>query len=272
MQTKMNIVVLMLLFFLNASCKANNTKEEVVVFETNFGIIKVKLYPETSLHKQNFLKLVDQKFYDGLLFHRVIADFMVQAGDPDSKNAQPGQMIGAGDVGYTIPGEFIYPQYFHKKGTLAAARQGDDTNPTRASSGCQFYFVVGRKFTDLQLQKIEARNKDKYIQQAYKTILSTSEEYKIANSQNDETTQRKLMEQAMEQALAEADTSKKYLFSEAQKMQYTSVGGTPHLDGQYTVFGEVIEGIEVVENISKTKVGVADRPIEDIVILKARRD
>ena len=271
MKTSFKLIALALILTLSASCKANKTNEAIVVFETNYGKITVKLYNETPLHKQNFLKLVDEGFYNGLLFHRVIADFMIQAGDPKSRNAKPGDMLGGGDVGYTIPAEFIYPQYYHKKGALAAARQGDNINPQRASSGCQFYFVVGRTFTDRQLQSLETRNKEKFLQKTYSDLLSKSEDYKKALAANDEATKNKFMEQAMEQAITITESSTQYLFSEEQKTHYKTIGGTPHLDGEYTVFGEVIDGLEIVENISKTKVGVADRPLEDVIILKAKR-
>ena len=194
MKTLFKTIALAILLSLSTSCKAN-TNEEIVVFETNYGKITVKLYNETPQHKQNFLKLVDDGFYNGLLFHRVIADFMIQTGDPKSRNAKPGEMLGSGDVGYTIPAEFVYPQYFHKKGALAAARQGDNINPQRASSGCQFYFVVGRTFTERQLQSIETRNKEKFLQKTYTEILSNSEEFKKANASNDETTKNKFLEQ-----------------------------------------------------------------------------
>lgn len=270
MNLSLKSIALAIILAFSTSCKAN-TNEEIVVFETNYGKITVKLYNETPQHKQNFLKLVDDGFYNGLLFHRVIADFMIQTGDPKSRNAKPGEMLGSGDVGYTIPAEFVYPQYFHKKGALAAARQGDNINPQRASSGCQFYFVVGRTFTDRQLQSLETRNKEKHLQKLYSEILLKSDEFKKARENNDEATKSKLMEQAMGQAIALTDSTTQYLFSEEQKTQYTTIGGTPHLDGEYTVFGEVVEGLEIITNISKTKVATADRPIEDVIILKAKR-
>lgn len=194
----------------------NKSKKElihVVLISTTKGDIKVKLYNETPKHRDNFLKLVNEKFYDGLLFHRVIKDFMIQGGDPQSKNAEPGTMLGNGDVGYRIPAEF-HANLFHKKGVLAAAR---DQNPEMASSGCQFYIVQGRKFTDEELNRLE--------QQMKKTL------------------------------------------SPEQREIYKSVGGTPHLDQGYTVFGEVIEGFEVLDQIASVKTGVADRPVEDVRII-----
>jgi cyclophilin family peptidyl-prolyl cis-trans isomerase len=135
---KYQFLILISFLIMSESCASKKAGSSVVCLETNYGKITIKLYDETSKHKDNFVKLVDEGFYNDLLFHRVIADFMIQAGDPDSKNAKPGSMLGSGDVGYTIPAEFVYPQYYHKKGALAAARQGDQVNPEKASSGCQF--------------------------------------------------------------------------------------------------------------------------------------
>lgn len=204
-----------------SSCAKRNNNEPVFKIKTTEGTIVVKLYAETPLHRDNFKKLVDAKLYEGVLFHRVIKDFMIQAGDPDSKNAVPKAMLGSGDVGYTVPAEIVFPKYYHKKGALAAARQGDDVNPERASSGCQFYIVKGKVFTDAELNALEQKKGIKYTEQ--------------------------------------------------QRSDYKTIGGTPHLDNAYTVFGEVIDGIEIASNISLVKTGKYDRPLEDIRILKIKR-
>ena len=204
-------------------------KESKVQIETTQGVIVVKLYNETPLHRDNFVKLVKERFYDGVLFHRVIADFMIQGGDPDSKTAKPNASLGNGDVGYTIPAEFKTFDIYHKKGALAAAREGDGVNPQKASSGCQFYIVEGKTFTDAELITMEAGKIARYG----------------INSLNDST----------------------FRFSAEARAVYRTRGGTPHLDGNYTVFGEVTEGIDVVEKISKVKTNASDRPVEDVRVI-----
>ena len=205
-------------------------KDQKMKIETTEGDITLKLYDETPLHRDNFIKLVKSKFYDGVLFHRVIDQFMIQSGDPNSKNAEPGKMLGDGDVGYTIPAEFKTPHRYHKRGALAAAREGDDTNPDKASSGCQFYIVVGKQFTNEQLDQMEVSKINKH------------------GHANDST----------------------YKFSEQARIDYTTIGGTPHLDGNYTVYGEVLTGIDVVDKIAQARTNRADRPREDIRIIKIR--
>ena len=158
-----------------------NQKETLVLIETGMGDIKVKLYNDTPKHRDNFIKLVKEGAYDGTLFHRVIKDFMIQGGDPDSKNAPAGKQLGAGDVGYTVPAEFVYPKHFHKKGVLAAARQGDQVNPKKESSGCQFYIVTGKVYSESEMLGMEQqmnKNKltaafNKLVQQHMKEITRT---------------------------------------------------------------------------------------------------
>ena len=214
---------------------SNKMKEPTVQIETTDGNIVVKLYNETPLHRDNFMKLVSEKFYDGVLFHRVIADFMIQGGDPDSKTAKPGAQLGEGDTGYTIPAEFRTPAIYHKKGALAAAREGDNVNPQKASSGCQFYIVEGKTFTDAELDKMQESKTARYG-----NIAAT----------NDST----------------------YKFSLQARKDYKTVGGTPHLDGNYTVFGEVIKGLDVVEKISKVKTNASDRPLDDVRIITMKNN
>lgn len=189
-----------------------------VVLETQYGNIVIRLYDKTPQHSENFLKLVKEGYYDGQLFHRVIKNFMIQAGDPNSKNAQPGIMLGNGGPGYTIPAEFV-PEYFHKKGALAAARLGDDMNPKKESSGSQFYIVQGQKFTEADLRKWEERGMHAP-------------------------------------------------FTPEQIQEYTTFGGAPHLDGAYTVFGELIEGYDILDIIASQHTDPFNRPLEDIEIIK----
>jgi len=200
------------------SPKKNTEKMTQVLLKTSMGDIVIALYDDTPAHKANFLKLVNDKFYDGVLFHRIIKGFMIQGGDPDSKTAKPGQHLGSGDVGYTIPAEFV-PTRFHKRGAVAAARMGDNVNPQKASSGCQFYIVDGTVYDHDKLNMIAQR------------------------------------------------TGK--TFSPEQIQAYTTDGGAPFLDGDYTVFGEVVKGITVVDKIAAQQKDGADRPLEDIKIISA---
>ena len=196
-------------------------KRHVVRIETNMGNIRVALSDDTPLHSKNFLKLARKGFYDGTLFHRCIKDFMIQGGDPDSRNAEPGQRLGDGNTGYTIPAEFCLPYWYHWRGALAAAREPDDVNPEKESSGCQFYIVYGKKQAAADMRKVRAMLEEKGIE---------------------------LTPQMVD--------------------DYYMRGGTPHLDGQYTVFGEVIEGMNVVKDIQKVETDENDRPLKDVVILR----
>ena len=188
-------------------------KETLVLIKTSYGDIKIKLYNETPLHRDNFIKLVNESYYNGTLFHRVINGFMIQGGDPDSKNAKPGQMLGNGGPAYTIPAEFD-TTLSHKKGALAAARMGDNVNPKKESSGSQFYVVQGKVYKNEDLDMLEKRMK--------------------------------------------------IHFSAEQRKAYTTIGGTPMLDQNYTVFGEVVEGLDVIDKIAAVKTAPGDRPIEDV--------
>ena len=205
------------------SCKK---KEVRVVMETTKGNIEMKLYDATPLHRDNFKMLVEEGAYDSLLFHRVIRDFMIQGGDPDSKHAKPGQLLGDGDRSYTIPPEFRLDEgIFHRRGVLAAAREGDDVNPEQRSSAMQFYIVWGKVFDDESLDRVQKRIDD-YTNGRVKLTPEMREVYK-------------------------------------------TIGGTPHLDGQYTVFGEVVSGLDVVDAIQQVSTDTNDRPVEDVRIIRA---
>ncbi|MBL7766228.1 MAG: peptidylprolyl isomerase [Chitinophagaceae bacterium] len=208
------MLTLLLLVAMTLSATAKKNKNKFVEIVTTKGTIKVELYADVPLHSENFIKLVKDGFYDSLLFHRVIPAFMIQGGDPDSKNALNGSMLGNGDVGYKIPAEIMPEKYYHKKGSLAAAR---DNNPEKASSGCQFYLVVGKTFTDADLDNMSKGTGVKYSEEARK--------------------------------------------------DYKTIGGTPHLDGSYTVFGQVVEGQEVVDAIALAPRNASDRPNENIRII-----
>ena len=246
-----------------------NEKRTLVKLETTMGNITVALYNETPKHRDNFIKLVKEGVYDSTLFHRVIKQFMIQAGDPDSKNASDTAMLGSGDVGYTIPAEFN-PKFFHKKGVLAAARQGDEVNPNKESSGCQFYIVTGRKFTEPQLLGMENKINEQHEEALFDSLARQhmKEIYKMRKA-GDNAGLLELQDTLEAQARELADKEEKFRFTPEQIKAYSTVGGAPHLDGSYTVFGEVTEGMEVVENIEIAKTNRADRPVENIRILKA---
>lgn len=276
---KKNIIILLIILIAGATaCQSGKKKEGTTMenqngtllkIETTMGDITVKLYDETPQHRDNFIKLAKNGTYEGTLFHRVIKDFMIQAGDPESKNASKGQMLGSGDMGYTIPAEFVYPQYFHKKGSLSAARQGDQVNPEKASSGCQFYIVTGQVYNDSTLLSMEQNKNQNKLNTIFNTLAQKhmKEIYKMRKENNEEglyDLQDKLLAEAEVEAAKQPD----FQFTPEQVKAYTTVGGTPHLDNDYTVFGEVVEGLEVVDAIQKVATDRNDRPQEDVKIKK----
>lgn len=240
-----------------------------VSLETSLGKVVVALYNETPQHRDNFIKLVKEDFYSGVLFHRVIKDFMVQCGDPDSKTAQPGAMLGSGDVGYTIPAEFVYPQHYHKRGALAAARTGDQVNPERRSSGCQFYIVTGKVYPESQLDSLENQLGERIKQGIFMNYVHENmDSIRTMQERGDESGLSNLETELI--AMTEADyATSPFKLTDAQRRDYSTVGGTPHLDSQYTVFGEVVEGMEVIDKIQGAATDTSDRPLEDIKIIKA---
>ena len=194
---------------------------------------------------------------------------MIQAGDPDSKGAPKGQMLGSGDVGYTVPAEFVYPQLFHKKGALAAARQGDNVNPEKASSGCQFYIVTGRVFNDSTLLSMEEqKNQNKFTSVFNALAQKHMKEIYQMRRNNDQEGLMNLQDFLFVETQKQMAGEPEFKFTEEQRQAYTTIGGTPHLDGEYTVFGEVIEGMDVVDKIQQVSTNASDRPDDDIVIKK----
>lgn len=239
-----------------------------VKIDTSFGVITVRLYDETPLHRDNFVKLAKEGYFDGMLFHRVIRDFMIQGGDPDSKTASPGQSLGTGGPGYTIEAE-IRKDLFHKRGALAAARQGDQVNPQRRSSGSQFYIVWGQIYKEGQLRQLSKQMEMQQMQQIFDTLAMEhrDEVLRLRKERNHaglQELQAKLVDETEAKFKAMKEKGEISGLSDEQIRIYTTVGGTPHLDGQYTVFGEVVEGLDVVEKIQDAETSSSDRPEEDI--------
>ena len=234
--------------------------------ETPKGDIIVRLYDETPKHRDNILKLAGEGYYDGTLFHRVIKDFMIQGGDPDSKNAPKGKQLGAGGPDYTIEAE-IKPNLYHKRGALCAARLGDEVNPNKESSGSQFYIVWGDTYKPAQLKQMEKQMKQNQVAVTFNDLVSYHKEDIMNMRRNRD---RAGLQAMQEQLLKEAEDICKANpagFTEEQAQAYTTVGGTPHLDGQYTVFGEVTDGLDVVEKIQGVKTLRGDRPCDDVEVI-----
>ena len=278
--------VLKVIFYLTismavSSCflsKNNNkkTKAELVLLETTHGNMKLRLYDQTPIHKSNFLALVDSGFYDGLLFHRVIPKFMAQTGDPDSRNAKPGKNLGNGGPGYTMEAEIV-DTLIHKKGALAAARLGNDSNPEKRSSGSQFYVVQGRVFKKHEIDLVaensyQAKKMTELQRYLYKEenkkLLQKAQYYQSARMSYKYDSLIRSIEPIIEERLGEGAKTD---FTEKQINAYTTIGGAPHLDGGYTVFGEIVEGLNVSDSICGVERNNYDCPKKDVIILKATR-
>ena len=232
---------------------------------TTEGDIVVRLYDETPKHRDNFIKLVKEEFFNGTLFHRVIKDFMIQGGDPDSKNAPQGKRLGTGGPGYTISAEFVYPKYFHKRGALSAARLADQVNPERESSGSQFYIVWGKVYKLQELKQME-RQMEMQQEQAIFNQLAQAHREDILNFRRnrDRAGLQQLQDQLVEETQKKSEEIGAPKFTDEQVKAYTTVGGTPFLDNQYTVFGEVEDGLDVVEKIQNAETLRDDRPKNDV--------
>jgi cyclophilin family peptidyl-prolyl cis-trans isomerase len=242
--------------------------DALVDISTSMGDIQVRLYGDTPKHRDNFLKLAAEGYYDGVLFHRVIKDFMVQGGDPDSKTAKPGQQLGSGDPDYTLEAEIVYPRHFHRKGALAAARLGDQVNPERRSSGSQFYIVTGTVYKEGQLKQLEKQLQMQQQQTIFNRLASENRDKIMTLRRNaDRAGLQALQDELIAQTEKEAAANPVSLTAE-QVEAYSTVGGAPHLDGQYTVFGEVTKGMDVVEKIQSVATDRSDRPVEDIKVIK----
>lgn len=245
-----------------------DTTDVRIGVKTTLGSFTVLLYGDTPKHRDNFVRLVNEGYYDSTLFHRVIKDFMVQAGDPDSKNAAPGQHLGAGGPDYKIDAEIVYPRHFHKRGALAAARQGDQVNPMKKSSGSQFYIVTGTKIAPNQIAGLEARMKNSAMQNVFNNLAMQHRDEIIDMQKRGDRAGLQALQDSLiaetEKTVAGMDTP---ALTPEMREAYTTVGGAPHLDGEYTVFGEVIDGMDTIDRIEKAQTDSSDRPKEDIRIL-----
>ncbi len=250
-----------------------NTEIKVAI-KTTMGTITVKLYNETPIHRDNFVRLIKKHYYDSLLFHRVIKNFMIQAGDPYSKNAKNGTPLGNGGPGYTLPAEFN-STLFHKRGALAAAREPDNVNPKKRSSGSQFYIVQGRKFTDDELNKLEKRIQNSQKNELAIKFLSKPEnremKFKLDSLYKNHMTEdiQEFSKVIVDKAMKEANQTL-FKFTPKQKEIYKIQGGAPHLDSQYTVFGEIVSGFEVLDKIANAKTNPSDRPFQNIRIISMK--
>lgn len=268
MYLKTIILSIALLLMIKVGFSQTFSKETILI-STTLGNIKVKLFNETPKHKDNFLKLVNEHFYDSLLFHRVIEGFMIQGGDPDSKHAEPAKLLGDGDLNYTIPAEIV-PTLCHKKGMLCAARNGDDVNPEKASSACQFYIVQGKVRTDEDLKSYEKRINKPIIAKIKDDILNKPEnailKEKIAVAKKEQNNDSLMVYFKTVNKLVDDEyaNTPHYSFPPEHQTIYKTIGGTPHLDSQYTIFGEVIEGLDVIDKIAAVGKNKDDRPLIEI--------
>lgn len=259
-----HLILILMTALLVGSCSGKGSN--MVEINTPYGAMKVVLYDDTPLHKENFLRLAENGDYDSLLFHRVIRGFMIQGGDPKSLNAGPDEKLGMNEIGSPIKSEIIYPKHFHKRGALAAARKSDSVNPERKSSGSQFYIVQGAVYDSVALRAVEQefnnaiRREIFYeIQPTYQDSLVYYQERGMAMELSD------LQLRIMSEVQKKAEEKGLFVFAPQVREAYMTIGGTPDLDSKYTVFGEVVEGLEVLDSIADVMtIKPSDRPVEDI--------
>jgi cyclophilin family peptidyl-prolyl cis-trans isomerase len=260
------ILFLQILLLVSSCTSPAGNENTLISIKTTLGDIKIKLYDATILHRNNFIKLVNTGFYEGVSFHRVIKDFMIQAGDPLTK-AGPASNLSDSINTYTIPAEFT-DQYFHKRGALAAAREGNNVNPEMRSSGTQFYIVQGKKYTDAELTQAELRINSNLKQSVFnKIIRSTRDSIQFSGKTM---TDGEIQEIATVRMFKYLTNHKDYIIPEDHRNVYKSIGGVPWLDGTYTIFGEVVEGLDVVDKIASVVTDSNDKPVNDIKIIKIK--
>lgn len=266
------LIILVVLFFgfsIDTNAQENKIKKRPKVeIITPYGNMIVELYNRTPRHRDNFLKLVRNHFYDSLLFHRVIEGFMIQGGDPESKNAKPHQLLGNGGPGYTIDAEIV-PGLIHRKGALAAAREGDRVNPLKKSSGSQFYIVQGKVIPNKALDKFEQKMTQRIIVSKVNAYIANPKHKDVKHLLDSLQKKEKYDElnktyAKIESKIANLPDNKPFKFTKLQRSVYSTVGGTPHLDGNYTVFGQVVKGLNVIDSIANQKTDKRDRPLKDI--------
>lgn len=264
-----SIILSLCLVLTSKQAFSQTFSSETILISTELGSMKIKLFNETPQHRDNFIKLVKEHFYDSLLFHRVIEGFMIQGGDPDSKHADGAKLLGDGDLKYTVPAEFV-PALCHKKGMLCAARNGDDVNPTKASSACQFYIVQGKVRDDKELKSYEKRINREIVNKIKEDILSKvenkdlKEKIDLFKSEKNSDSLMVYTKKLDEKIMVDYEKTPHYTFKPEHQNLYKTVGGTPHLDTQYTIFGEVIEGLSVIDKIASVGTNKDDRPLIDI--------
>ncbi len=259
--------MVVLIFATSCSSAKEKGDDSLVSIRTAYGDIKVRLYDKTPEHKKNFLKLVGEGFYEDLLFHRVIENFMIQGGDPESKGAEPGKRLGGGSLDYTLPAEFV-SEYFHKRGALAAARRGGSSNPEKRSSASQFYIVQGELFSAGKLDTLEmmknSQTKNEIVRQELEEAREELDEFRRNNNQEGFNMKVAAIREKADSLMMACELF--FEFSEEQREIYTTIGGYPSLDGDYTVFGEVVEGMAVVDSIASKETDQYNRPLEDVTM------
>lgn len=269
----LSISILLVLFLGSCSNQSKSeveTEEKRVAIEmvTDKGTINLELYNETPKHRDNFMKLANEGAFDSLLFHRVIEEFMIQGGDPESKYALPGDTLGSGGLDYTVDAEF-HPDLFHKKGVLAAARDG---NLQRASSSMQFYIVQGKIYNDSLLEIADIKNNERLAEHYFKNDPANKELADAFQKAIDEEyeAQYMLISDSIRNLSKSYNNFERYTIPQAHSVIYKTIGGVPFLDQNYTVFGEVTQGLEIVDSIAAVSTDAIDRPIEDVRILRVR--
>ncbi len=281
MKLKMLTILALLALTFGSAAAIQNSKEmtettapasgdATVQLHTTLGDITILLYGDTPRHRDNFIRRVESGDYDGVLFHRVIDDFMVQGGDPTSKDAPKGKRLGSGDSGEPIEAEILYPKHYHHRGAIAAARQGDNVNPERKSSGSQFYIVTGKKYNPVQLDQLEKQAVMRHKQEVFDKLCAENRDSIMALRRNRDQAGLQALQEELVKKTEQITAGDSVIFTPEMREDYMRLGGTPHLDGTYTVYGKVIEGMDVVDKIEAAETDANDRPVEDIRIISAK--